>query len=117
MKCSTELSLERTRMRMKGSTELSLGPFVLGENSDEMECSTELSLGHLSLGRTRMTAFLKVLLSAVLFIASAYNSHQSFVQSVISFLGTLLQPLLLSHRYSSPSLLFSSQPFPGAVCS
>jgi hypothetical protein len=36
-------------MRMKCSTELSLGPFVPGticpgENSDEMECSTALSL-------------------------------------------------------------------------
>jgi hypothetical protein len=45
-------------MRMKCSTELSLGPSACKENSDENEVLDRIVPGgYLSLGRTRMTAF------------------------------------------------------------
>jgi hypothetical protein len=68
-------------MRMKCSTELSWRLFVPEENSDENEVLTELSLGPFVPGENSDDCFLQVLLSAILSIASAYDSHQSFVQS------------------------------------
>jgi hypothetical protein len=82
-------------MRMKCSTELSWGLFVPEENSDENEVLTELSLGPFVPGENSDDCFLQVLLSAILFIASAYDSHQSFVQSSGSC--AFIVPFVRSH--------------------